>query len=202
MIIRLLALSLLAVTSWGHDITLTWNRSTDPNTTGYKIMYGPSSQPTTNIWRVGLTNAAKITGLISAPSVLYRFVIIPTNAVTEGNPTADILSLVTPHAVKNPRFVGRTPNGFTVAWAPTDEADIASYKVTYGTTTPRTTNTLVLAATNTVATITNGTVPNMEHYFNFTAINTSGVESWPMYELRDKLLAAGPPDLRVTVKVE
>ena len=188
----------------GHDITLSWNPVTDPTVTGYKIYYGQSQFPATNVWRVPLTNVTKITNVISAPTLTYRFSIVATNAAgTEGVPLFELLSVIPPHAVKNPRFVGRTPNGFTVAWVPSDEVDAATYKVTYGTLSPRTTNSVTIAATNgTSVIITNNVVADADHYFNFTVINTPGVESWPLYELRDKLLPAGPPDLKVTVKVE
>lgn len=194
---------LIAGAALGHDLVLSWNPVTDPTVTGFKIYYGPSIYPATNVWRVALTNVTRITNLISAPTLTYRFSIVATNAAgTEGVPLSDLLTVIPPHAVKNPRFIGRTANGFTVGWLPSDEADAASYKVTYGTVQPRTTNSITVGATNTWVTITNNVVPDAEHYFSFTVINTPGVESWPMYELRDKLLPAGPPDLKVTVKVE
>lgn len=194
---------LVAGTVFGHDLSLSWNPVPDPTVTGYKIYYGQSQFPTTNVWRVALTNVTRITNLISAPTLSYRFSIVATNAAgSEGVALSELLTVIPPHAVKNPRFIGRTANGFTVGWTASDEADAASYKVTYGTTQPRTTNSITVSATNTWVTITNNVVPDAEHYFNFTVINTPGVESWPMYELRDKLLPAGPPDLKVTVRVE
>lgn len=186
----------------GHDITLSWNPTTDASVTGYKIVYGPSTQTATNIWRVGLTNITTITNLISSPTLNYRFTIIATNATAESIPTMEFISVIPPHAVKQPRFVGRTANGFTLTWQPSDEADAATYKVTYGTVSPRTTNTVSVAVPNTSAVITNNVVANALHYFSFTVVNSAGVESWPMFELRDTLLPVGPADLKATVLVQ
>lgn len=201
----LTALSSLMVAAvvYGHDLTLSWNPSTDATVTGYKITYGPAHLTATNIWRVGLTNFTRITNLVSAPTLPYRFSIVATNAAgLEGVPLSELLTVIPPHAVKNPRFVGRTASGFTVTWNASDEADIVSYKVTYGTVSPRTTNSITVGATNLTAVITNNVVAGADHYFNFTAINVPGVESWPLSELRDKLLPAGPPDMKVTVTAE
>jgi len=191
----------LAGNLFAHDITLSWPTG-DASVTGYKIIYGPSTATATNVWRVGLTNVATITNLISSPTLTYRFTVIATNALAESVPTVEYLSVISPHAVRQPRFVGRTPNGFTVTWNASDEADAATYKVTYGTLSPRTTNVVVIPVPNTVAVITNNVVANADHYFIFTVYNTPGVESLPLTELRDKLLPVGPPDLKATVLVQ
>lgn len=197
------ALILLTASSvFGHDLTLSWNPTVDASVTGYKIVYGPATQTATNVWRVGLTNITTITNLVSSPTLNYRFTIIATNATAESVPTMEFVTVIPPHAVKQPRFVGRTANGFTLTWNPSDEVDAATYKVTYGTVSPRTTNTVSVAAPNTSVVITNNVVANALHYFSFTVINSTNVESWPMYELRDTLLPAGPPDLRATVLVQ
>lgn len=187
---------------FAHDFTLSWNPTTDATVTGYKIVYGPSTQTATNIWRVGLTNITTITNLTSSPSLSYRFTIIATNSVTESVPTLDYITVIPPHSVKQPRFVGQTAGGFTLTWQPLDQGDAASYKVTYGTVSPRTTNVVTVLSPTTTAIITNNVVANADHYFNVTVVNTAGVESWPQYELRGKLVPVGPPDLRATVIIQ
>jgi len=203
-LLTLLAASLaFAGTLLGNDLTLAWTPSADPAVTGYKIVYSQVGQVTTNVWRIGLVATTTITNLVSSPAITYRFTIIATNSAgVESVPTSEFVSTIPPHAVKNPRFVGRTASGFTVTWVPSDEADAATYKVTYGTVSPRTTNTVTVPASVTQAVITNNVVANADHYFDFTVINTPGVESWPKYQLRDKLLPVGPNDLKVSVSVE
>ena len=201
-IVGLVASLALIGSVFAHDITLTWNPSPDATVTGYKIYYAQVGQTLTNVWPVGMTNIATITGLTSATNVQYRFTCIATNATgQESLPTMELLSIIPPHAVKYPRFVGRTGNAFTLAWVASDEADAKTYKITYGTTNPKTTNVVTVAHPATLVTVTTGLVPGAEHYFDFTVINNPGVESWPKYQLRDVLLPAGPPDLKVGVIV-
>jgi hypothetical protein len=193
----------LAGKLFAHDITLVWSPSPDAGVTGYKIVYSQVGQTLTNVWRVGLTNMTTITNLVSSPAINYRFTAIATNATgLESVPTMEIVSVIPPHAVKYPRFVGRTPNGFTLTWVPSDEADAASYKVTYGIVGTLTNQTVTVPAAVTSVVITNGLVANAEYYFDFTVINTPGVESWPKYQLRDKVLPAGPADLKVSVLIQ
>jgi hypothetical protein len=192
----------LAGSLFANDITLVWTPSPDVGVTGYKIYYGPSTGALTNIWGVGLTNVATITGLTSATNLIYGFTVVATNATTESAPTLQIQTVIPPHSVKNPRLVGVTPNGFTFTWQPSDEADAKTYKVTYGTVSPMTTNTVTVAAPAVTVVITNNVVANVNHYFDFTVLNNAGVESWPKTQLRAVLLPAGPPDVRVTVQVQ
>lgn len=193
-----LAGSLLA-----HDISLAWNPSTSPDVTGYKIYYAQVGQSLTNVWTVGNTNLTTITNLVSATNIIYRFACVATNSAgLESEPTMELTSVIPPHGVKKPRFVGRTANGFTLTWAPSDETDVVNYKVTYGTVNPWTEHSVLVPVPNTMVTITNNVVPNADHYFDFTVINTAGVESWPKVQLRDKLLPAGPNDLNVVIQVQ
>jgi hypothetical protein len=185
---------------FAHDISLAWNPA-GPEYTGYKIYYCQLGQTLTNVWRVGLTNMTTISGLVSSPSVSYRFSIVATNAQYETPPTLELVTEIPPHAVKNPRFVGRTANGFTVTWAPSDETDIASYKVTYGSVSNWTVNVLSVPATTTLVTLTN-LVSFTEYYFDITAVNAPGVESWPKFQLRDTLLPPGPSDIKVAIQVK
>lgn len=192
----------LAGTVLAHDITLVWSPSPDTNVTGYKVYYAQLGQPQTNVWRVGLTNITTITNLISATNITYYFSVVATNATQESAATLAITSVIPPHAVKNPRIVGITPNGFTFVWLPSDEADAKTYRITYGTLSPLTTNVVNVAAPVNSVVITNNVVANKEHYFDFTVINNPGVESWPRTQLRATLLPAGPPDLKVSVDVQ
>jgi hypothetical protein len=185
-----------------HDITLVWTPSPDAGVTGYKIYYGLSTGALTNTWGVGLTNIATITGLTSATNWVYGFTVVATNATTESAPTMQIQTTIPPHSVKNPRIVGVTPNGFTFTWQPSDEVDAKTYKVTYGTVSPMTTNVATVAAPSTYIVITNSVVANANHYFDFTVLNNAGVESWPKTQLRAVLLPTGPADLKVTVQVQ
>lgn len=194
---------LLAGTAFAHDITLAWNPTDDPNVTGYKVYYAQVGQSLTNVWRVGVTNLTTITNLVSATNITYRFTCVATNAAgLESVPTMELLTVVPPHAVKNPRFVARSGNAFTLTWVASDEADAKTYRVTYGTTSPWTSNVVTVAHPATTITITNGLVAGAEHYFDFTVVNNPGVESWPKFQLREKLLPAGPPDLKVGVLVQ
>ena len=176
-----------AAVALGHDLTLSWNPTTDASVTGYKIVYGPSTQTATNVWRVGLTNITTVTNLISSPTLNYRFTIIATNATAESIPTMEFISIIPPHAVRQPRFVGRTANGFTLTWQASDEADAAAYKVTYGTVSPRTTNTVSVVVPNTSVVITNNVVANALHYFSVGAVIFAG----------RSLLVIYPPRVRV-----
>lgn len=192
----------LTASAFAHDITLTWNPSTDVTVSGYKIYYAQVGQSLTNVWRVGNTNLTTITNLVSATNIIYRFTCVATNAAgLESPPTMELQSIIPPHAVKRPRFVGYTSTSITLFWQASDEADAKTYKVTYGTTNPYTTNTVTVAHPTTMVTITNGLVPNVEHYFDFTVINNPGVESWPKYQLRETLLPSGPSDLKVGIIV-
>lgn len=203
LLITLAAGLALAGKLFAHDLTLTWDLSTDVNVTGYKVVYSQIGQTATNVWRVGTTNLTTITNLVSATNITYRFTCYATNAAgVESLPSMDLLSVIPPHAVKYPSFVGRTGNSFTLTWVPSDEADAKTYKVTYGTLNPRTTNTVTVAVPATSVTVTDGLVVGAEHYFDFTVINNPGVESWPKFQLRDTLLPAGPADLKVGVVVQ
>lgn len=192
----------LAASAFAHDITLTWNPSTDVTVSGYKIYYSQVGQALTNVWRVGNTNLTTITNLVSATNIIYRFTCVATNAAgLESVPTMELQSVIPPHAVKKPRFVAITSSSVMLTWQASDEADAKTYKVTYGTINPWTSNSVTVAHPVTSLTITNGLVPNVEHYFDFTVINNPGVESWPKYQLRNKLVPAGPSDLKVGVIV-
>lgn len=195
----------LALTSaaFANDITLVWSPSPDTNVTGYKVYYAQLGLPQTNVWRVPLTNITTITGLTSATNITYYFSVVATNAAAqESASTLAITSVIPPHAVNNPRIVGITPNGFTFVWLPSDEADAKTYKVTYGTISPLTTNVVTVAAPITTVVITNSVVSGPNYYFDFTVINDAGVESWPKMQLQETLLPAGPPDLKVSVQVQ
>jgi len=194
---------LLAVNILANDLTLAWNPSPDATITGYKIYYAQVGQTLTNVWPVANTNMATITGLTSATNITYRFTCVATNVTgLESLPTFELLTVVPPHAVKYPRFVGRTGSSFTLTWEPSDEADAKTYKVTYGTLSPRTINVVALPAPATSVAVTAGLVVGADHYFDFTVINNAGVESWPKFQLREKLLPAGPSDLKVSVQVQ
>jgi len=193
---------LLAGSALAHDISLAWNPSTDVTVAGYKIYYAKVGESLTNVWNVGNTNLTTITNLVSATNVTYRFTCVATNAAgLESVPTMELLSVVPPHSVKNPRFVARSGSSFTLTWKPSDEADAKTYKIMYGTVNPWTENVVTVPVPTTTITITNGLVAGAEHYFDFTVINNPGVESWPKFQLREKLLPAGPPDLHVGVIV-
>lgn len=193
----------LAGAVFANDITLVWSPSPDTNVTGYKVYYAQLGQPQTNIWRVPLTNITTITGLTSATNISYYFSVVATNAAgAESATTLAITSVIPPHAVKNPRTVGITHNGFTFVWLPSDEADAKTYKITYGTISPLTTNVVTVAAPTTTVVITNNVVSGPNYYFDFTVINNAGVESWPKTQLQGMLLPVGPPDLKVSVQVQ
>lgn len=200
----LAAALVLAGSLSAHDISLVWSPSADPTIIGQKIVYGQVGQPQTNVVNVSQTNYfVTVSNLVSSPSIAYRFSSIGTNAAgQESIPTLDLVSGIYPHSVRNPRFIGRTANGFTVMWQPSDEADAVNYKVTYGTLTPFTVNTVTVPVTATSVTIMNNVVAGADHYFDFTVINAAGVESLPRQQLRDKLLPAGPSSLRVQLLVE
>jgi hypothetical protein len=193
---------LLGVSCWAHDITLAWNPSTDATVTGYRIYYAQVGQGLTNVWNAGMANITTVPGLTSSTDIQYRFTCVAVNAAgVESPPTLELVSVIPPHSVNFPRFVGRTGSQFTLAWLSSDEPDAKTYKITYGTVNPWTTNVVTVAHPITTATVTAGLVPGAEHYFDFTVINNPGVESWPKYQLRDKLLPAGPPDLKIGVVV-
>jgi len=185
---------------FAHDISLAWNPC-GPEFTGHKIYYCQVGQTLTNVWLVGPTNMTTISNLVSSPSIFYRFSIAATNAQYETPLSFELLTVIPPHAVKNPRFVGRTAEGFTLTWTPSDEADIVSYKVTYGSVSNWTFNVLTVPATTTLVTITN-LVSFTDYYFDFTAVNVPGVESFPKFQLRDVLLPPGPGDLKVSVQIK
>ena len=119
---------------------------------GYKIYYAQVGQSLTNVWRVGNTNLTTITNLVSATNIIYRFTCVATNAAgLESPPTMELQSIIPPHAVKRPRFVGYTSTSITLFWQASDEADAKTYKVTYGTTNPYTTNTVTVGKTGSAA---------------------------------------------------
>lgn len=189
-----------------NDLTISWRPPADSSfgsAIGYKIAYSQVGQTSTNVLIVGVTNMATINNLVSSSNITYRFTTtaIYTNGV-ESTPTLELLTIVPPHYVKYPRFVGRTDNGFTLTWNASDEADVVFYKVTYGAMAPFTTNVVTVPVPLTSVTVTSNVVPNVDYYFDFTVINAAGVESWPRYQLHDKLLPPGPSDLKVSVRIQ
>lgn len=192
---------LMAASASAHDIVLAWSPSPDVEVSGYKIYYAQVGQALTNVWRVGNTNITTITNLVSSPSITYRFTCVATNlAGIESEATMELLTVIPPHSVKNPRFVGRTDNGFALTWQPSDEVDVVTYRIAYGTVSPWTaTNVVSVAAPTTYVVLTNF-LPNAEYYFDFTVVNSAGVESWPRHQLRSSLLpSSGPPDLKAVI---
>lgn len=192
----------LFVNASANDITLAWSPATDVSVLGYKIYYAQVGQSLTNSMLVGNTNMATVWGLTSATNITYWFTCVATNGAVESLPTMQISTVIPPHAVNHPRFVGRTGSAFTLTWDASDEVDAKTYKVTYGVLNPRTTNVVTVVAPATLATVSSGLTMGALHYFDFTVVNNAGVESWPKYQLRDTLLPAGPADLKVSVQVQ
>jgi len=197
----LVACFALAGSLVAHDITLTWNPASG-DVAGYRVYYAPVGQSLTNVWLVGVTNLTTITNLVSATNLQYRFSCVAFDgAGVESDPSLELITVITPHAVKNPRFVGRSSQSFMLTWTPSDEADAATYRITYGTVMPWTTNTVTVAHPANTVTISGGLVQGTDYYFDFTVVNGAGVESLPKYQLREKLLPGGLPDLSVDVLV-